>query len=264
MTTISYGSLSDIGRVRSDNQDCLGKFPEGTDALSVAKGQLFVVADGMGGHAGGRLASDLAVQTLSSAYAGASTNSIRESLLQSFRKANEEILTYAQQHPQYAGMGTTCTAFVMQERRATIAHIGDTRIYRIMKTKIQQITDDHSKVAEMIRRNIISKEEAKHHPERSHLYRALGIRPSVDVDVIEDVTVRPGMFFLMCTDGLYNHVEDDEMRRIVGTLGPADAVQELVNLANERGGLDNISVHVIRIDPAEGRLRKLFRRNRKR
>jgi protein phosphatase len=263
MRTITYGSHSDTGRVRSDNQDSLGKFPEGTDALSVAKGQLFVVADGMGGHAGGRLASEFAVRALGTAYAGASTSSIRESLLEAFRKANEDIYTHARQNPQLAGMGTTCSAIVLQDHTATIAHIGDSRVYRITKNRIQQITDDHSKVAEMIRRNIITREEARHHPERSHLYRALGIRPSVDVDVIEGIGVRPPVTFLLCTDGLYNHVDDDEMRRIVATLPPAEAVQELVSLANDRGGLDNISVHVVRIEAGEGRLRRLFGRRKK-
>jgi protein phosphatase len=263
MRTIIYGSLSDTGRVRSDNQDSLGKFPEGTDALSVAKGQLFIVADGMGGHAGGRLASELAVRALGTAYPAASTSSIRESLLESFRKANDDIFTHARQNSQYAGMGTTCTALVLQDHTATIAHIGDTRVYRITKNRIQQLTDDHSKVAEMIRRNIITREEARHHPERSHLYRALGIRPSVDVDVIEGVAVRPPVTFLLCTDGLYNHVDDDEMRRIVATLPPADAVQELVNLANDRGGLDNISVHVVKVQASESRLRRLFGRRKR-
>jgi len=260
MRTITYGSLSDVGRVRSDNQDSLGKFPAGTDALSVAKGQLFVVADGMGGHAGGRLASELAVKALGATYAAASTSSIRESLLEAYRKANEDIYTHARENAQYAGMGTTCTSLVLQDHEATIAHIGDTRVYRISKNRIQQLTDDHSKVAEMIRRNIITREEARHHPERSHLYRALGIRPSVDVDVIEGISIRPPVTFLMCTDGLYNHVDDDEMRRIVATLSPADAVQELVNLANDRGGLDNISVHIVTVKPGESRLRRLFGR----
>jgi PPM family protein phosphatase len=264
MRTITYGRLSNTGKVRSENQDCLGKFPEGTDALSVSKGQLFVVADGMGGHAGGQLASDIAVRTLGVAYASASTEDIRESLLQAFQKANEEILAHARAYPQYTGMGTTCTALVLQNTNAVIAHIGDTRVYRIGRNRITQLTDDHSKVAEMIRRNIITKEEAKRHPERSHLYRALGIRPAVEVDIIDRVPIRPPVTFLMCTDGLYNHVDDDEMRRIVGVLPPDEAVNELVNLANDRGGLDNISVQIIRVNPSESRLQRLFKRKRKR
>lgn len=260
MRTIAFGSVSDTGKVRSENQDSLGHAPEESTALSEPFGQLFVVADGMGGHAGGRIASSMTVRTLAETYVSKASSGIRDALLEGFRKANETVFEHARTNPELAGMGTTCSAIVLQNRQATIAHVGDSRVYRIARKRIQQLTNDHSKVAEMVRRQIISKEEAKQHPERSHLYRALGIKATVDIDIIEDISVQPDMSFLLCTDGLHNLVDDDEMRRIVGTLPPEDAARELVSLANERGGYDNISVHVVTVKDEGGPLRRLFRR----
>jgi protein phosphatase len=259
MRTIAFGSVSDTGKIRSENQDALGRFPASSTSLAVPGGQLFIVADGMGGHAGGRIASSLTVQTLGEAYEATAEVGVREALLEGFRKANDTVFRKGRSTPDLAGMGTTCTVLALGERTATIAHVGDSRVYRITRRTIQQLTDDHSKVAEMVRRGIITREEAKQHPERSHLYRALGIKPAVDVDVIERIAVRPETSFLLCTDGLHNLVDDDEMRRVVASLPPGEAAQELVTLANDRGGHDNVSVHVVTVHAEGGALNRLFR-----
>ena len=248
-----------MGLVRADNQDFFGKFPEDSLDLSAPRGQLFIIADGMGGHYAGRKASELAVGTLAKSYFSASVNGVMEGLQEAFRKANQTIYEYSTSSPQYAGMGTTCTALVFKDSHAYIGHIGDSRVYRISKRRVLQLTKDHSKVAEMLRRGILTKQEAKTHPERSHLYRALGTRPVAEVDFINDISLDANKYFLMCTDGLFNHVEEEEMQDLVLSNNPQKASKLLIELANERGGQDNITVQVIRVNISHNYLQKILR-----
>ena len=250
-TIIHFGNCSDVGRVRSDNQDFLGKFPEnGGDAPS-PRGQLFVVADGMGGHKAGREASSLAVNTIGHEYYSAPTESIPESLQHAFQAANDKIHSQSAISAKYSGMGTTCTALVLKDDHAYIGHIGDSRVYRISKENIVQLTNDHSNVAEMQRRGMITKEEAKYHPERSLLYRALGSRAVAEIDIIDDIDLGADEYFLMCTDGLFNHVEDEEMKTVVLGNDPQKASEVLVELSNDRGGTDNITVQVVHVKSSD-------------
>jgi protein phosphatase len=250
VTTLEFGSQSDIGLARSDNQDCYGKFPENDLELSGPLGQLFVVADGMGGHRGGREASHLAVTTVGAEYFSG-TGGIDDRLRRAFEKANERIYLGSMENPKLYGMGTTCSTLVLQDARAVIAHIGDSRIYRIMRKEIVQVTSDHSTVAEMERRGIITREEAKFHPERSTLYRAMGTKPDIEIDIIDGITIGDDEYFMMCSDGLSNMVDTDEMQKIVLSHPPQEACERLVDLANERGGLDNITVLVIHVTAKE-------------
>ena len=245
LKTVDVGSSSDVGRVREDNQDYFGMFPEDDIDLSSPKGQLFIVADGMGGHKAGREASELAVNLVAYYYHSVPEDDIPQSLTRALEGANRHIHSYSENDPRLAGMGTTCVALALQGNRAYIGHIGDSRVYRINRLKVTQLTHDHSKVAEMVRRRILTKEEARTHPQRSHLYRALGTRSEAEFDIIENITLKTDDYFLMCTDGLYNHVSDREMKSIVLANVPVFACRELVALANERGGTDNITVQVI-------------------
>lgn len=245
--SITFGSSTDVGLQRTENQDSHGKFPPGDLDLSAPKGQLFIVADGMGGHEGGREASEMAVQTIQESYFGDSPESIPESLEQAILKANADIYKFSTVHPRYMSMGTTCSVLVLKNDRAYIGHVGDSRIYRITSTAIEQLTNDHSRVAELHRRGVISKEEARYHPERSYLYRAVGVRPTTEVDLIEDLHINPDEYFLLCSDGLVNHVEDSEFKNIVLENEPQGACEALVALANKRGGLDNITVMIVRV-----------------
>jgi protein phosphatase len=259
--TLIIGSSTHVGRVRADNQDFFGKFPGDSLDLSAPKGQLFIVADGMGGHKAGRMASELAVNTLSKTYFSSTSVDILESLRAAFQAANTEIFTYGSNNPGFTGMGTTCCALVLRDGRAFIGHIGDSRIYQITKRRITQLTQDHSKVAEMVRRGIITKEEARTHPERSHLYRALGTRPTLEADFFDDIPLTRTKSFLMCTDGLYNHIEEWELHQTVLSHAPQEACTLLVDMANDRGGQDNITVQIIQLVIAGGRLRRLLRGN---
>ena len=259
LKAITFGGYSDVGMVRNNNQDFFGKFPYDNLDLSTPKGQLFLVADGMGGHNSGRDASELAVNILTYYYFSIPKNSIIESLKQAFQGTNEHIYHYSKHSPEHEGMGTTCVALVLQDNHAYIGNIGDSRIYRISKRKITQLTQDHSKVAEMIRRGILTKEEAKTHPERSHLYRALGTKPVAELDVIDNIELRNNEYFLMCTDGLYNHVSEKEMQRLVVVNEPEVACKALIDLANKRGGQDNITLQIIHVTEDDGIMNKFLK-----
>ena len=249
--------------VRSENQDSLGKFPEGSLDLSLPKGQLFVVADGMGGHNAGRAASETAVRALGETYLGNPGNDLVAALREAFQAANTQIYDQSLADPAFAGMGTTCTALVLKDGHGLIGHIGDSRVYRITRRSITQLTNDHSKVAELVRRGIITREQSRTHPERSQLYRALGTRPQAEVDFVTSVRLSGECSFLLCSDGLYNHVTEDEMQSIVLARSPDEACETLIGLANERGGYDNITVEVVRVSAVEGGLKRLLRRKRR-
>ncbi|MCC6397407.1 MAG: Stp1/IreP family PP2C-type Ser/Thr phosphatase [Bacteroidetes bacterium] len=247
MSRIRYGWLTHQGMVRSENQDALGVSPDHDLALDHPKGVLFVVADGMGGHRAGRRASELAVSTVISSYAGAESTDIPAILPSAVREANRLVYHEGSSTPAYHGMGTTCTALVLQGTSAWVAHVGDSKAFLISSEGISQITTDHSRVWELYTRGVISREEARIHPERNLLTRALGQRPETDVDLVGPLTIRPGWKFLLCTDGLTNHVEEKELREAVMRTTPAEGAAELIALANTRGGADNISVQIVEI-----------------
>ncbi len=242
--------------VRGENQDFFGKFPERNDDLSYPGGQLFVIADGMGGHRAGREASELAVNILGFYFYSVPTDSILERIGRAFRGANDHIYNYGVNNPANAGMGTTCTALVLTQDQAYIGHVGDSRLYKIKGRQISQLTQDHSTVAEMVRRKIISQEEAKLHPERSTLYRAMGVKPDIEFDFNDDISLKDDDIFLMCTDGLYNRVTDAEIRDAAASQPPREACQKLISLANERGGEDNITLQIIRVHNSDARTTK--------
>ncbi len=255
---IHYAGLSDQGMIRADNQDSFGKFPEESLDCSGPKGLLFIVADGMGGHKGGKQASELAVDTVREFYFEDENPDIGLCLERAFKKANDAIRAQSADDPELTNMGTTCSVLVLRNGGAAVAHIGDSRIYRITKNAMEQLTNDHSTVAEMVRRGIITKEEALVHPERSRLYRALGVREDVEVDVIDGIKVGRNEFFLLCTDGLLNHVPEDDIKKTVLQHHPEEAVTRLVSMANESGGTDNITVQIVQVNPSESFMAKLF------
>lgn len=233
--------------VRSENQDAVGKFPPDTLDLESPKGQLFVIADGMGGHRGGREASTVAVSTVQEVYFADASDSAADSLRNAFRAANEAIYRLGRRNPSLGPMGTTCSALALWNNKACVAHVGDSRVYRITVSAIRQITEDHSEVAEMVRSRLLTKEKAETHPKRSILYRALGVGSDLEVDIIGNMTLGAEEYYLLCSDGLYNYVDDEEMRALVLSKPPQEACQTMIDLANERGGHDNITVQVIHV-----------------
>jgi len=246
--TISFGSRSDIGKIRHENQDSWGRLPADDQAFAAAEERLFIVADGMGGHKGGGQASRIAVETIRQSFLTSELNDTDERLRTAYRKANDAIRQYGALHLPDEIIGTTCTTLVLRDRGGWIGHIGDSRVYRITGSSIRQMTTDHSNVAEMVRNHLITKEEAKNHPERSMLTRALGVAEMSEIETVGEFPLGSTESYLMCSDGLANNVEEREMQEIVLSRSPNEACDALVNLALDRGGQDNITVLVIHLD----------------
>ena len=236
---------SQAGLQREVNEDHLAT-PEGLDAeLLARRGYLYVVADGMGGHAAGAQASALAVSTVMEAYYGHPSPDPAQALTDALQQANAVIYRQAQ-YPETAGMGSTVVAALVQGRDLYVAHVGDSRAYLIRGQTIRQITRDHSWVAEQVKAGLLSEEEARRHPQRNVVTRALGSGPDVEVDLSRE-TLRPGDAVLLCSDGLTDQVRDEEIRQIVVGNDPHKAANRLIELANQRGGSDDVTALVIGI-----------------
>lgn len=243
---IKYYGATDIGLVRTENQDCFGKFPKDNLNMYQPKGLLFIVADGMGGHSGGKEASQIAVDVVGSEYFSFTSEVISSALLYAFKTANFKINQSSQDSLQFRKKGTTCSALVLENDKAHIAHVGDSKVFKISDGNIIQFTNDHTEVGEMVRKKIISEEEAKNHPSKSVLIRAMGIEADLEVDLIENILITSGDCFVLCSDGLAK-VTPEEIKEIVLSNTEEEACKKLISLANERGGHDNVTVQVIKI-----------------
>jgi protein phosphatase len=243
---LQAAARTDVGLRRSVNEDCF--------ALAADLG-LYLVADGMGGHTAGQLASRLATAgTVEALRKLAGTDaSLTEKLRYCVAAANRGVFDTAQAKPELSGMGTTLVAVLAGSDRVALAHVGDSRAYLIRAGRIRQLTDDHSLVAELVRRNEISPGAARGHPHRHVLTRALGVRRAVEADLAE-LTPAEGDVIVLCSDGLTGLVEDAEIAAEVESGANLEATcGRLVDMANERGGEDNITVACVRWqqDPAE-------------
>ncbi len=237
-------ALTDVGLRRRANEDRYNVAPE----LG-----LYLVADGMGGHSAGQVASELSVQAAVSAVETLEGTSagLTDKLRYAVAAANREILAVAQAKPELAGMGTTLVALLAAGERVALAHVGDSRAYLVRAGRIRQLTDDHSLVAELVRRREISELTARGHPHRHVLTRALGVHRSVEPDLVELTPVADDVFVL-CTDGLTGGVRDEEIAELVSCEDDLDsACRRLVEVANARGGEDNITVVAVRCEMGE-------------
>ena len=244
-TALAFGATTHVGRVRAENQDAYGCFPQ--PEPRAAEEQLFMVADGMGGHAGGKEASQIALTSVPELFFQSEELPVMERLKLAFSVANERIYFKASEENSLAKMGTTCTAMVISNGSIFIAHVGDTRAYRISNGEIVQLTHDHTLVEEMRREGVLTDEEAKIHPRRNTLTRAMGVDSDLDIDVFEAGSIEGNEHFLLCSDGL-SLVHDEELQATVLQHAPQNATEQLVDLANERGGFDNITVLVVHIE----------------
>lgn len=240
------GGMSDIGQVREVNQDYCGEFDD-----PESKRRLLIVADGMGGHLGGEVASRMAVETAAEIFR-AGGGDPDELLRRAFEVANERVHKAAQEDMELAGMGTTGVCLLFEpEGRGWVAHVGDSRAYRLRGGRLEQITEDHSVVGALIRMGHISEEEARMHPQRNEILRAIGTNDEVEVQVTQ-LDLEPGDVYLLCSDGLSGLVPDAEIESVLNRLEPQDAVRTLVQMANLEGGNDNITVQIARV-PGEPR-----------
>ncbi|MCM1101227.1 MAG: Stp1/IreP family PP2C-type Ser/Thr phosphatase [Clostridium sp.] len=236
-------SITDIGKKRKINQDYLYTSEEAVGNLP----NLFIVADGMGGHNGGDYASKLTVETMIAKIADSPEKNPVKILGDAISAANVIIRKQAAEIPDMEGMGTTVVAASWFDGYLQVANVGDSRLY-VVGRRIRQITRDHSLVEEMVRRGTISSAEARNHPDKNIITRAIGACETVEPDYFT-VDMEPGDLVLMCTDGLTNMLDDEEIRMLLG--GARDIVekaQALVDAANANGGRDNISVVLIERD----------------
>ena len=240
---------TDVGCQRRTNEDSNSFLKPKDRETRARKGILAIVADGMGGHAGGKMASRLAVETIGRAYyAGAKNEST--ALVDAMQAANQRIYTTARLDERFAGMGTTCTALLICDDRAHVAHVGDSRLYLIREREIYLMSEDHSVVMNLYRQGLVSLESVRCHHERNVILRALGSRPKVEVTTwSKPFPVCAGDRFILCSDGLSDLVTDDEICAAALTDKPASACESLVELARERGGSDNITVGLVSIQP---------------
>lgn len=247
MLAIDFASLSDRGRVRLNNEDAQGQFvPETADEIE-ERGVVFVVADGMGGHRGGEIASRIAVRTILAFYTADSSPDRAQALARAFHEANQTIIQEAVADSMLFGMGTTCTALALHHGKAFFAHVGDSRCYLLRRGRITQVTSDHSIVGEMVRSGILSDEDARTHPKRNVITRSLGAQPDVSAETPDSVELQAGDTFLLCSDGLTAYLTDPDLAAVLGGNTPEAACKKLIQMANEQGGRDNITVQVVTI-----------------
>jgi serine/threonine protein phosphatase PrpC len=257
---IEVSSQSDIGCLRQNNEDSFGYWEPDDEGEFLRKGRLAVVADGMGGYEGGQEASRIAVERMIAGYRDFGGDDPREALVQALQSAHEEIRKYSFAHPELRGMGTTCTAIAIvkgqdgpsgegaQYGLLFYVHVGDTRLYLVREGKITRITRDHSYVERLIEAGMITQEQADVHPQRNILTSAVGTNPDLFMDAPEQpVPLCPEDVLVICSDGLWGQVRDAEILNAVKNKSPEQAGRELIELARERGGPDNITVQILRL-----------------
>ena len=255
-TGIEVSSQSDIGCLRTNNEDSFGYWEPEDDDQFLRKGRLAVVADGMGGYEGGQEASRLAVETLMAVYRDYGGDDPQAALVEALQAAHEQIRQYSFAHPELRGMGTTCTAAAIVRVADGSAHydalyyvhVGDTRLYLIREGQITRVTRDHSYVGRLVEAGMISAEQAETHPQRNILTAALGTNPDLVMDSPgRPEPLRPEDVLLICSDGLWGQMRDSEILDAVENKSAEQAGRKLIDLARERGGPDNITVEILRL-----------------
>ncbi len=246
VASVKMGAKTDLGRVRDNNEDKFDFFEPEDPATLAAKGSFYAVADGMGGHSAGQVACELALKTVLSVYYADPSPDKDAALRRAVFEANSLIYDTAQAIPDRQGMGTTLTAAVLCEDHLLIAQVGDSRAYLLRGGTITQMTEDHSWVAEQVRLGTMTLAEAQVSPFRNIITRSVGTAAQVEPDIFIH-EVQPGDTFVLCSDGLTGHVEPEEIQAITESQSPSAAAMALVDMANERGGRDNITALVLSV-----------------
>lgn len=245
---LEVASLSDIGMRRATNQDNFSVSLASSIDQWERKGHMFIVADGMGAHAAGELASKLAIDNIRHLYAKYNDASAPEELKKAIQGANSEIHRRGQANEEFHNMGTTCSVLALLPQGAVIGHIGDSRVYRLSQNRIEQLTFDHSLVWEMrAAGQLTAEEERMGKIPKNVITRSLGPYPECKVDLEGPFPVQVGDTFLLCSDGLTGVISDTEIGSILANMTPDEAVSVLVDLANLRGGPDNITVIIVKV-----------------
>jgi PPM family protein phosphatase len=245
---IEMASLTDVGLQRANNEDSVLYWEPDSDEQFRRQGRLAVVADGMGGYEGGQEASRLAVETVRDVYSSATSGDPQAALVEAFAAAHQNIQSYAIEHPDLQGMGTTCTAVSIVGHKLYFAHVGDSRLYLVRGATVSRLTRDHSYVGRLVESGIVRSEDAESHPQRHILTAALGSGRDIEPDIPQvPIVVKKGDTLILCTDGLWSVVGEQDMAHTVEKNDPAQSCAALVKMALERGGADNITVLILRM-----------------
>jgi len=241
---LEIGALSDVGRQRDSNQDQVGYSKSAGNNTVLA-----IVADGMGGHQGGEVASRLAVELILQDYGNGEPHVLSaKELKRYFNRVNTAIYSHAQGSESLQGMGTTLVSLAIAQGMACYAFVGDSRLYLVRAGECRQLSKDHTVVAEMLKQGLITAEAAASHPDKNVITRAIGTYPNVDVDSSnKPLPIKIGDCFLLCSDGLHDLVNSTEMQQALVEHTAQQACEVLIQLANSRGGHDNISVLVVKV-----------------
>ena len=242
------GMLTDVGQVRTVDEDSIlaADLSFGVNSES-SKFLLLAVADGMGGHAKGEEASKIALNAIARAVIPDLLNNtpFTKILEKGIQNANQDILDYTAKNPEASGMGTTSVCAVVKDNQIHLANVGDSRAYRVSDDEICRVTKDHSYVQALIDEGDITEEQAREHPRKNEITRAVGIMPSIEVDTMK-LTLDSDESLLLCCDGVIAHLSDDDIHKIIrDSPDPQTACQKIVDMANERGGSDNISLIIL-------------------
>jgi protein phosphatase len=241
---LAVGAKSDLGRARENNEDKFDLLEPNDPGLLARKGRIYAVADGMGGHSAGQIASELALNTLIRGYYDDPADRPEDALRRALIEANAVLVDIGNAIPGRNGMGTTVTGGVVREDELIVFHVGDSRLYRLGPEAAEQLTEDHSWVAEQVKTGTMTEEEANASPFRNVITRSLGASPELEPDLFR-LRLQPGERYLFCSDGLNGMVADAEIARWGGQGSPSVAAWNLVELANQYGGKDNITVLVL-------------------
>lgn len=244
---IAGAMLTDVGRVRTANEDAVAYVIPARNDPAANRGCLFIVADGMGGHAAGDVASALAAEVVRRVYYSLQ-DAVPEALTIAFETGNRAILEHAKANPDCLGMGTTCTALAVHDGKVWLAHVGDSRAYLLRNGKLTQLSEDQTLHAQMIREGIMTKEESKSASGGNVILQALGTSPDVVPAVWgKGIPLVEGDILVLCSDGLWNLVDDATIAQAAMRAAPQEACQELLRTALDAGGYDNVSVGVFSV-----------------
>ena len=252
-TRVEVGARTDLGRVRENNEDKFEFFLPDDERTLASRGLVFLVCDGMGGHAAGQIASELAAKTFLDVYLEHPGADPAEAMRSGVAAANRFVVSVGEAVPARRGMGTTLTGLILIQETAWMVHAGDSRLYRLRDGALEQLSHDHTVMDEMVRSGVLTPEQAEKHPQRHAILRAIGLPEGVEPQ-IERFELREGDVFLLCSDGVTNHVRDDALLRLMAGSGPSGAARGAVSEALLGGGSDNATCLVVRVeslDPIE-------------
>lgn len=247
---VTVACKTDLGRVRENNEDKFEYFIPEDDSALASRGLVFIVCDGMGGHAAGQIASELTAKTFIDVYLNHPSSEATVAAAGAVTAANRFVLDVARAVPSRRGMGTTLSGLMLIQDRALTVQVGDSRVYRLRAGELAMLTMDHTYIEEAIRSGTLTPEEAEKHPYKHVLTRAVGTEDAVNPD-IEWHDSKPGDLYLLCSDGLLNHVADDQIADVMRNNNPAEIAWKLVGMALLGGGSDNTTVMLVRVDELE-------------